>query len=348
VTAGRLFVVLQKEFVDQLTDRRFLSIFALFLIISVIGVHDGADRYSDMLASYAQQMQSVSSYTQVTGYMPEKLSPLLIFTKIADYFVMFGVFLGIAMGFDLISKEKETRSLKTLLSHPVFRDEIVNGKALGGALVLAIALGATIAVSVAILLIMGIVPTMGELGAILVFTGISAIFVLTYFALALLMSTVALDSGTALISTLVIFLLLSSAIPIFGWTAAEMIAGPLPEQPAGAQGALYTSMNANPEEFKQYEQEMQSYWERRAAASSLICLLSPNVNYQKAATAVTNPRIAMTMDNNPYSFTEGPPETQPGLDEILGRIWANVVALLLLPTVFFAVAYVKFMRMDIR
>jgi hypothetical protein len=112
VTSG-LFVVLQKEFVDQVTSRRFLSIFALFLIISAIGVHDGAEQYGDMLASYAQRMQSVSS--DAPGYMPEKPSPLLVFTKMADYFVMFGVFLGIAMGFDLVSKEKETRSLKTLL-----------------------------------------------------------------------------------------------------------------------------------------------------------------------------------------------------------------------------------------
>lgn len=167
MTSG-LLVVLQKEFVDQLTNRRFLTIFALFLIISAIGVHDGANQYNAMLASYAQRMQSVSFDTQMPGYMPEKPSPLIVFTKMADYFVMFGVFLGIAMGFDLISKEKETRSLKTLLSHPVFRDEVVNGKAIGSALVLAIALGATIAVSVAILLMMGIVPTIGELCAILV------------------------------------------------------------------------------------------------------------------------------------------------------------------------------------
>lgn len=347
MTSG-LLVVLQKEFVDQLTNRRFLTIFALFLIISAIGVHDGANQYNAMLASYAQRMEAVSFDTQMPGYMPGKPSPLIVFTKMADYFVMFGVFLGIAMGFDLISKEKETRSLKTLLSHPMFRDEVVNGKAIGSALVLAIALGATIAVSVAILLMMGIVPTIGELCAILVFTGISAIFVLTYFSLALLMSTIAPDSGTALISTLVIFLLISSAIPIFGWTAAEMIAGPPPNPPIDVQGSIYSPGNSNPDEFKQYEQEMQSYWGRRAAASSMICLLSPTVNYQKTAMAVTNPKIAMTMDNNPYSFTEGPPETQPGLDEILGRIWANVVALITLPCVAFAAAYVKFMRMDVR
>lgn len=347
MTSG-LFIVLQKEFVDQLTNRRFLSIFALFLLISVIGIHDGAGQYGNMLASYAQQMQSVPSDTYMVGYMSEKPSPLLIFTKMTDYFVMFGVFLGITMGFDLISKEKETHSLKTLLSHPVYRDEVVNGKALGSALVLAMVLAVTVAISVAILLIMGIVPTMDELGAILAFTVVSGIFVLTYFSLAILMSAVAPDSGTALIFTLVIFLLISSAVPIFGWTIAEMIAGPPPEQPAEVQGTFYTPMNVDPGELEQYQQEMQSYWEKRAAASSLISLLSPNVNYQKAATAVTNPRIAMTMDNNPYSFTKGPPETQPNLDEILDKIWANIVALTTLPCIFFAVAYVKFMRMDIR
>jgi ABC-2 type transport system permease protein len=34
--------------------------------------------------------------------------------------------------------------------------------------------------------------------------------------------------------------------------------------------------------------------------------------------------------------------------DVLEKIWKNVFAFLIFPTVFFAIAYIKFMRMDIR
>ncbi|HJH26020.1 MAG TPA: ABC transporter permease, partial [Methanophagales archaeon] len=36
------------------------------------------------------------------------------------------------------------------------------------------------------------------------------------------------------------------------------------------------------------------------------------------------------------------------LQEVLGRVWKNILALISFSVVFFAIAYVKFMRMDIR
>ncbi|OQC69163.1 MAG: hypothetical protein BWX50_01050 [Euryarchaeota archaeon ADurb.Bin009] len=73
-------------------------------------------------------------------------------------------------------------------------------------------------------------------------------------------------------------------------------------------------------------------------------LLSPQMNYVRASMAVTNPRIA-TMLSSPYSSI---PEETPGLAEALGQVWMNIAALIVFPSAFFAAAYVKFMRMDIR
>jgi len=60
--------------------------------------------------------------------------------QLVSSLVPFGGMLAIATGFDVVPKEKETRSLKTLLSHPVYRDEVINGKALAGVAALGIAL----------------------------------------------------------------------------------------------------------------------------------------------------------------------------------------------------------------
>jgi ABC-2 type transport system permease protein len=343
--AAGLFVVAHKEFVDQLTSRRFLCIFALLLMISALGIYEGAEDYNENLASYSEQLQSADGNSPYSGSIAEKVSPLTIYSKMSDYIVLFGTILGIAMGFDLISKEKEEHSLKTLLARPVFRDEIINGKALGSVLALAIALATAVAVSIAILLFAGIVPTLYDLGAILIFAVVSGIFILVYFSLALLMSAVAKDSGSALITTLIIFVVLSSVVPILGWAAAESLAG---TPPASPMSAATDSSSIDAGSMQAYQDEMQTYWAKRSAFSSAINLLSPDQNYKKMATAITDPTQAVTMDNNPYSFMEGPPETTPDLGKLLGAIWANALALFVLPCVFFGVAYAAFMRTDIR
>ncbi len=54
-----------------------------------------------------------------------------------------GMILSGAIGFDLISKEKEDGSLKTVLSSPIYRDALINGKAAGAIATLAITMAAT-------------------------------------------------------------------------------------------------------------------------------------------------------------------------------------------------------------
>ncbi|MDK2974114.1 MAG: type transport system permease protein [Methanofollis sp.] len=337
-----LLVVAHKEFVDQLTSKRFLSIFALLLLISALGIYEGTADYNEHLASYSERLQSATGNDPYAGSLSEIISPLTIFSKMSDYIVLFGTILGIAMGFDLISREKENHSLKTLLARPVFRDEIINGKALGSILALVIALGTTVAVSIAILLLAGIVPSLSDFGAILIFTVVSGIFILVYFSLALMMSAISKDSGSALIATLIIFVILSSVVPILGWAAAETLAGPTPVS------ANPGSPSVDAGDMQSYQQDMQAYWAKRSAFSSAINLISPDLNYERMALAITDPGQAIATDNNPYSFAEGPPETSPGLDELIGAIWANALALFVLPCVFFGVAYAKFMRADIR
>jgi ABC-2 type transport system permease protein len=213
----RLLNVARKEFSDQITSRRFIIILALFLAISAIGIHTGIDNYNNLLDSYNQQLQYMQdSEGPYAGWMPEKPSIMLVFNAMMSYMVSLGSVLAIATGFDLVSREKETRSLKTLLAHPVYRDEIINGKALGGIAALGFAMVLALAISLAMLLLFSIVPTVEEFGAILVFGMVSLLFLLGYFAVALTMSTAARESGSALIYTLVIFVVVSSLIPVLG------------------------------------------------------------------------------------------------------------------------------------
>ena len=331
--AKGLFNVARKEFIDHLTSRRFIIILALFLIISASGMHEGINRYNQQLESYKEQISQIKEVEGMEpGYMPEKPSIMLVFRFMSSHIMMLGAILAIAMGFDLVSEEKETRTLKLLLSCPVFRDEIINGKALGGTLALVFAMGTALLISLAMLLIFSIVPSTNELAAILVFGIASIVFLLAYFAIALMMSTVSGKSGSALIYTLVIFFVLGSLLPIVGGTVAHMVSGDQPKFD------IRDVTNVTEEEIQQYEEEWRAWSEKRKPITGAFTVISPNMNYQRISGRIASPSAVTT--------TYG--DEAPGLQEMLGKVWKNILALISFSVVFFALAYVKFMRMDIR
>nr|WP_303716129.1 ABC transporter permease subunit [Methanoculleus marisnigri] len=359
----RLFNVARKEFSDHITSRRFIIILALLLVISTISIYEGIGQYNDSLESYTEQLQQMQEIEDpYSSWMPQKPSIMYVFISMMSYMTMLGGILAIAIGFDLVSKEKETRSLKSLLSHPVYRDEIINGKALGGVAALGFAMALALAIAIAMLLVFSVVPTVDEFAAILIFGAVSLGFLLAYFAVALTMSTVAKESGNALIYTLVIFFAVSSLLPMFGMMAAGAFAGDPPEPPemgpmpkeivrTASSGYFVSSASQSvvyggteDPEWTAYEEAMKTYVEKRRFISDVSNLLSPQMNYFTVAIAVTNPQIAAIA----YSPYDTAPEETAGLADALGRVWMNIAALIVFPSVFFAATYVKFMRMDIR
>ncbi len=359
----RLLNVARKEFSDHITSRRFIIILGLLLVISTISIYDGIGQYNDSLEAYTEQLRQMEEFDDpYRSWMPQKPSIMYVFISMMSYMSMLGGILAIAIGFDLVSKEKETRSLKTLLSHPLYRDEIINGKALGGVGALGFAMALALAIAIAMLLLFSVVPTADEFAAILIFGAVSLGFLLAYFAVALTMSTVGKESGNALIYTLVIFFAVSSLLPMFGMMAADAFAGDPPEPPemgpmkeivrTASSGGYYTSSvsqsvmygGTEDPEWKAYEEDMKAYIEKQRFISDVSNLLSPQMNYYTVAMAVTSPQIAMMVSS---AYSDAPEETA-GLADALGRVWMNIAALIVFPSVFFAATYVKFMRMDIR
>ncbi|HOF96201.1 MAG TPA: ABC transporter permease subunit, partial [Methanoculleus sp.] len=167
----RVLNVAKKEFSDHITSRRFIIILALFLVISTVSIHEGIELYNTRLEMYNEQLRQMTAGFEglYPGQMPEKPSIMLVFLFMMGYMTALGSILALAVGFDLVSKEKESRSLKSLLSHPVYRDEIINGKMLGGVGALGFAMALALALSLAMLLVFSVVPTLDEFAAILIF-----------------------------------------------------------------------------------------------------------------------------------------------------------------------------------
>lgn len=369
-----LKVIAGKEFRDHLQSRKFHLIFGVFLVIAVIGLIGGAVEYQKQLADYNKNQAAVSDDEfGPHPYFSWKPTILSAFNEMTTLMATIGVILGIAMGFDLITREKESKSLKILLSHPIYRDEVINGKALGGVAAIALAMGIVLVISLAIMLIFGIVPNFEETVRMFLFGALSFLLVFSFFAIALFMSTIAKDSGSAIIYTLIIMIVLSSLLPIFTYGSVyTAVFGQPPEPPDtssmiryGGYGGMYVSsavaiddsegMVSDPEveeAWQEYEETSRAYWEQRQAVNDAVSLLSPTSNYQRLAFAVTNPGMAHIMLKNSYgpmpADEEVPQDGFSALFALLGDMAKNIAALVITPALFFGLAWVRFMREDVR
>jgi len=358
---SRCMIVAQKEFADQITGKRFFAILALFLIITALGMHQGIEEYTTDLTEYQEKMVAAESHGLTMGNKPSILS---VFSAISDQVVIIGGILAISIGFDLVSKEKETQTLKMLLSHPIYRDEVINGKAIAGGGSIALAIGLALLVSLAMCLLAGILPTIDEFSAILTFGAVTIIFLLIYFTLALTVSTLAPDSGSALIATLIIFIVLSSLLPLAGETAVDVWAGKQPEPPY-VQTFIYSensplipvntyaqTSQEEEEAMTTYEAEAKVYYEKKGIVTAFVEAFSPQTNYKKITSAIIDPYITeRSLHSQPGSISTGTSDSDaepPHFLDVLGELWGNIALLLILPGVCYLLAYVCFMRIDVR
>ncbi|QSZ67421.1 ABC transporter permease [Methanofollis aquaemaris] len=369
-----LRVIAAKEFRDHIRSRRFHILLAIFLVIAAVGLIDGSVQYNKQIEDYNERLAQASDDPMMEmghGYFDWKPSILSAFFRMSMLIVTVGIVLGCAMGFDLISREKESKSLKILLSHPVYRDEVINGKALGGIAAIALAMGIMLALSFAVILIFGIVPNLDESVRILLFGGLSFLLIFSYFAIALFMSTVAKDSSNALIYTLIVFIVLSTLIPAIATNESVMntVIGEPPEFPDmdrvyygdtfGVSSVKTSSSTDEPIDtseidraWEEYEEKSRAYWEKRRAFTDTFNLLSPASNYQQMAMAVTNPRSAIALQNtggyDPDMYEDLPESGLAILASLLGVLAKYIIALFVVPAAFFGLAWIRFMREDIR
>ncbi len=322
--AERVFIVARKEFTDQVTGWRFLVILALFLAIALAGTYSGVVSYERELDRYAQELEAMDDRFDESGWiiMPSKPPVENVYSSMFLVLISYGSLLAIAVGFNLVSGEKESRSLKSLLSHPVYRDEIINGKALGGVALLVLVVGGVLLISTALLLVFSFVPSPDDLWMILTYAGITLLLLVTFFSIALAFSTLCRESGSALLLAVIAFILLSFVIP---YAFAQIGPALMMEEPDPAAYGGDTSSEG-------FQAEIMAYYERQDVITSARNLLSPEM-------AVNN--LIQTVHNSHNS---------PGttFENMLGEIWSSVVALIFYPVVFFAIAYARFMRMDIR
>lgn len=391
-----LLVVAEKEFRDHITSKRFVVIFGIMLLLSIYAINSGMDNYNQQLDRYKnpehspdfmyrqQQIDSIQKsiqYARENNQSPEYIqmlqgqldtylnppmpSVLQVFQSMLYLFMFLGMVLGASLGFDQIVREKDEGSLKFLVSSPIYRDAIINGKTIGSITALAAAMAAAFAITIAIMMVKGIVPGVEDLIRIFLFFIASLVYCTVFFALAMMISAFSKNTAVAAIMTvglvfvIFIYTVLASIISI--WLAG-FIVGPAPPAEYNYPPIAITNESVNgtiPQQYTPFE-ETESYrynqrlWKTQSQISDLLGTLSPLNSY--AFSSMEGGRgIGYALITKEYAtfshgglYGPGITTRESSLLDALASSWLKLLALLVEIAAAFGIAYVAFMRMDIR
>ena len=316
-TGSGLLTVVRKEFADHLTNRTFLVLAVLLLVVCILPFQQGLAGYRYAQEAYAHPAIDEWGFHEPTLGMPNAAD---VYFPLPEAVSIAGAILAISMGFDLVPEDRP--------------DEVITGKALGGLLALTMVVYAGLAVSMAVLLVEGIVPGPDDLVSILLFSLATVAFLAFYFGLALAISTVVPRTGKAFLYALIAFFVFSAVIPAAGEVAKDTFAGdrPLPSLSSAANDPIA---------------EQEAYQTRLDLVESVVTVFSPQWNYKLVAASALEPRLtAYSFLGGSWVFLDDDGSAHPM--DALARFWQNALVLFLAPLALFVLAYIAFQRMDVR
>ena len=170
-----MITVFWKELADDFTSWRFIILFAIVFIAGIFTTYVAA--------------QSIRETVIETRFVF-----LSLFTTGAPFSFLFFVvvlvpIVGIILGFDAINSEKNSGTLSRLLSQPVYRDAVINGKFLAGVVTMAVMMTSLmLLVSGMGLRMIGVPPSSEEAIRLIVFLALSIVYGAFWLGLAMLFS----------------------------------------------------------------------------------------------------------------------------------------------------------------
>jgi ABC-2 type transport system permease protein len=302
-------VVARKEFADHLLSARFL------VLIGVLGVAAAAAVFaaSSGIRAVASDTRGIPSlflklFTVTDDPVP---FPLVVFIGFLS------PLLGIMFGFDAISGERSQGTLPRLLAQPIHRDEVILGKFVGGLAVVGLMLTAlTLFVSGIGIFRLGLIPAPTEIVRLLVWLTVAIIYVGFWQALATLTSVSVRRAATSALISVGVWLVLA----LFGTFIFQAFANVL--APGDDQAAVLR-------------------------AELVLSRISPITLFSETSTVLLDP-TQRTVDLVTIEQADRAILSNLTLTQSLSVVWPQVVGLVALTAALFGVAYVSFMRQEVR
>ncbi len=315
--AGML-TVCRKELSDHFGSKRYLILFALILLLSAVSAYQGAEFIRDNPEAGFLGIFSGAQF----GF------------SFVQLMVFFGPIVGLALGFDAVNKERTSGTLSVLLSQPIFRDSVINGKFLAGATALATLTVSTIAVTCGLAIpILGFGPTLEQASNIVLLTLLTILYLAFWLSLGVLFSVLTKKVSTSTLASVAVWLFCSIMISMLAMLIANQLVPLSIEFRPGREGGE----DFNPQELTS---EFQAQMEKRSIIQSSISKLSPTQLYSEVASLI----LGATRRGGGF----GMGFRNPTLTQSVTASWPNVAAIAVGLVVCFAASYMSFIRSEIR
>jgi len=316
--------VARKELADHLGSARFYILLVVLGAAAIVPLYFASDALRAAASSFTD-----TRYAFLALFL---LAPADL--PIPNVFGFVGIvapLLGVAFAFDAINTERADGTLPRLLSQPIYRDDVVNGKFAAGLIVISIVLIAVVGIISGFGIVrLGIVPGLEEVLRVLAWVALSIVWVGLWLAFGMLLSVTIRRAATAALVGFGVWLL----VAIFGQLIVGLITGIV---------APITSASTIEEQLS------------LAALADSIERLLPLTLFQEASRVILNPTLT-TISQAPATISEATQwEAQQlsgtsflSVDQSLLLVWPHVVALFAMTALCFAAAYIWFMRQEVR
>lgn len=311
-------VIARKEFADHVHSVR-LAVVVAVLALAGVGAVGAASGTLRSAATSASQDPSVflRLFVIQIGQTPFAFTSLV---------TLIGPLLGIAFGFDAINAERVDRTLPRLLAQPIHRDDVIVGKFTAGMAVIALVLAALTTITAAVgVLRLGITPGPGEVARLATWTAVSIVYIGLWLAFAITCSVYLRRAASAAMVALAVWVVLS----LFAAFLVTLIADTIAPLPADTAQATLDQVRGN----LQVER-----W---------LSTLVPGSVYSDATSVLLTPEVR-TLGFSLSSFDPRAIPSSLPLSASLGIVWPQVLGLAAATAVLFTIAYVGFMRDEIR
>ena len=316
-----ILTICRKELADHFSSTRFILLFYLILMVSLVTAFLVGSGLRD-------ELKEVAKPTFV--FLMLFTSPGKLFSLI-QFIAIFGPLLGIVLGFDAVNRERSARTLSKLISQPIYRDAVINGKFLAGLITIVIMLTSIVLMISGLgLLLIGVVPGPEEILRLLVYLLISIFYIGFWLGISILFSVGFRSMATSALAAIACWIFFSFFVAMGASVMADVIS-PVDQ----------TRASANPELLIENEQ-----------TRKILSLFSPMTLYSEATTIILDPlrkttqslllmgpmeRLSISRFQNPLPFAQS-----------IYIVLPHLITLVAITLVFFAITYAVFMRQEVR
>jgi ABC-2 type transport system permease protein len=317
---GGLISIYRKELGDYFSSYRFVILFALIAMVSFITSYIAAISLREAIARDA---------------MSGRFLFLMLFStegarfSMIQFVAFFGPLIGLFLGFDAINRERAQGTLVKVVSQPIYRDAVINGKFLAGVTVITVMIVAIVLVIAGFgLTLLGVVPEVEEILRMAVYVVISIFYISFWLGVSILFSILFKNTATSALASVAAWILLSFVV-FFGASAVANAVAPLDQRGADLDALM-----------------------RNVQITETVSLFSPMVLYMNSTATVVDPRVKTTKSfvlQGPWEQLLSARFQNPlSLGQSLVVVVPYLISLVAVTLICFAVSYTVFMVQEIR